>query len=408
MLRLLIVGPKQTGKSSAGNIIFGDEVFQAGHPTSQYMERQGEVHQKQVTVVDTPGWNGRYCSEDTPQDVQQQITHCSSMYAPHAVLMVVRSDETYTETDWLKAQEHLTLLGAWVWTRTIVLFMWADKLGNTSIEEHIERWPALQKLVDKCENRYHAFNKVGESQVRDLLLKIEETAVSNNTEYLLSIFMKAKDENDHLKQTVEQKERIVDDMIKSNTEKDTQIEALKVTVEMERQAEETRKKDREEEICLKLLEAEKESKQLREVIMEKDKMITSLSETCAEKDDIIKEMKQSSEVKEAVSVEPEQEAAASNEPQVMVDHKSEATMLKKAIEEVKRDNENTKKVLKDTIEGVKGLIQKKETDTVHFGKTEHHAIMMNLKTMEELSNQQKKVYTALSSHHKDPTKPSEY
>ncbi|XP_062288124.1 GTPase IMAP family member 8-like isoform X2 [Scomber scombrus] len=405
MLRLLIVGPKQVGKSSAGNIILGDEVFQAGHPTSQCIERQGDVHQKRVSVVDTPGWNGRYRSEDTPQEVQQQITHSASMHAPHAVLVVVRSDETYTETDWLKVDEHLRFLGAWVWTRVIVLFTWGDKLGNTPIEDHIERWPALQRLVDKCGNRYHVFNNAGDTQVSDLLAKIEETKVSNDTEYLLSIFMKAKGENDLLKQTVEEKERIEEEMIKTDTEKDTQIEALKVTVEIERQAEVSQKKDHEEEIRIKLLEAERKNNQLKEVTIQKDKMITSLSERCAEKDDVIKAMKQSSEVKEAVPKEPEQEIAASKKQHTMANHKSEAILLKKTIEEVKRNNEDTKKVLIETIEGMQRLAQKKETDTVHFDKSDRPTLMTPLKTLEDLRKQQEWAFTVLSSHHEDTTKP---
>ncbi|XP_044220878.1 GTPase IMAP family member 8-like [Thunnus albacares] len=434
MLRILIVGPKQVGKSSAGNIIVGDEVFQARHPTSQCTERQGDVHKKRVTVVDTPGWNGRYCSEDTPQEVQQQITDSASIYNPHAVLVVVRSDETYTETDRLKVEEHLSVLGAWVWTRTIVLFMWGEKLGFTPIEEHIERWPALQWLVDKCGNRYHVFNnsnKVGDIQVGDLLAKIEETEVENDSRYLLSSFMKVqesnrklnqsskmiaqqlmkeKEENDLLKQTVEEKERMIEDMIKTAMEKDKQIETLKVTTEMEREAEERRKKDHEEEIGIKLKEAERENNQLKQVIIEKHKMITSLGERCAEKDDVIKAMKESSEVKETAPKKQEQEIAALMKlcknkdealDQMMVDHKREVKELKETIGELKRSNEDAKKALKANIEGTQMQIQKKETDTVHH----HMKTMMNLKTLAELSRQQKWPFTVPANHSGDTTKP---
>lgn len=428
MLRILIVGPKQVGKSSAGNIILGDEVFQAGHPTSRCIERQGDVHKKRVTVVNTPGWNGRYCSEDTPREVQQQITHSASMCAPHAVLVVVRSDETSTETDRLQVEEHLSSLGAWVWTRTIVLFTWGDTLGITSIEEHIERWPALQWLVEKCGNRYHVFNnsnKTGDFQVRDLLAKIEEIEVGNNTGYLLSSFIKVqesnrkldqnskkiarqlvklKKENDLLKQTVKEKERVVEDMIKTDTEKDKQIEDLKVTIEMEREVEERRKKDHEEESGIRLVEAERENNQLKEVIIEKDRMITSLRERCAEKDDVIKATKQRSDVQLCKNKDKELN-------QMMMDQKREAMMdqLKETIGELKRNNGDTKAALKATIEGMQRHHQTKETDTVHFNKNNHHMkTMTNFKTPEKLSRQQKWAFTVTSSHCGDTTKPSEY
>ncbi|XP_070832453.1 GTPase IMAP family member 4-like [Chaetodon trifascialis] len=454
VLQILIVGPKQVGKSSAGNIILSDKVFPAGHSTAQWTERQGDVHKQRVTVVDTPGWHGRYCSSDTPWEVQQQITHSASLCAPipNAVLVVVRSDESFTETDWLKVQEHLSLLGVWVWTRTIVLFTWGDKLGATPIEEHVERWPALQLLVDKCGNRYHVFdnsNESGDIQVRELLSKIEETEVGNDTEHLLHSFMKlqestrklnqssrkiarqlkrARTANDLLRQTVEEKERMVEDKIRTAEKKDEQIEALKTTMEKERETEERRNKDYDDEICRRLVEAERENKQLKQVIMEKNRMILSLSETCAVKDDVIKAAKQSSEQEkkllEETLKEQERETEALKKKlerknkeleQMMTNHKIEAKELKETIEQLKGENEDTMKALKATIKGMQRHYQKKETyrtnemNTVHFDKdNQHRKTVTDLRLIEEFGQQQKWVFTAPLSNCGDTVKPGEY
>ncbi|TDH07069.1 hypothetical protein EPR50_G00119860 [Perca flavescens] len=448
VLRVLITGPKQVGKSSAGNTILGEDVFLVGHPTSECTERRGDVHKKQVTVIEAPGWYGRYCSEDTPREVQQQITHSASLCSPisHAVLVVVRCDESFTETDRLKAEEHLNLLGVWGCTRVIVLFTWGDKLGVTPIEEHIERWPALQWLVDKCGNRYHVFdnlNRVGDIQVRELLSKIEETEVGNDTGQLLRSFMKlqesnkkldqiyqkklrqlkkARRANDLLRQAIEEQERILEDMIKTAEEKDEQIEALKAA--REKESEERENKDAEEEIG-RLVEAERENNQLKQVIIRKDKMITSLSERCAETDDVIKATKQSSEVEKDVLrervMEQEKEAAAFEKKcekkdkeldQMMMNHKREANELKETIEQLKRENEDTKKVLKATIEGMQMHYPKTQTDRanetkkVHFHKGNHHReTMTDLKSLEELGKQQKWASMVPLTHHGNTAKP---
>uniref|UniRef100_A0A667Z1T4 AIG1-type G domain-containing protein n=1 Tax=Myripristis murdjan TaxID=586833 RepID=A0A667Z1T4_9TELE len=298
-LRILIVGPKRVGKSSAANAILGDEVFGAGRPAAQRARRQGDVHNRALTVAVTPGWHGRYCSQDTPQDVLQQITHGASLCAPgpHAFLVVIRSDETFTETDRVKAEEHLGLFGHRVWSRTVVLFTWGDGLGDTAIEEHIERWPALRWLVDKCGNRYHVFdnaNKVASAQVVELLEKVEETEVENDTALMLNTFMtvqesseklahsskqmlrmleEAEIENERLRRTILEKEKIAEDLIKTSTEKDEQIEALQRRIVKERQIEEEMKRHYEQEIGRRLVEAERDNDQLKQMIGDKDKML---------------------------------------------------------------------------------------------------------------------------------------
>lgn len=391
-LRILVVGPKQVGKSSAVNTIFDEEVFPAGHSSFQCCKKQRNIAEKDVSVVDTPGWHGRYYSEDTPQGVQL-ITHSAFLCAPfpHAVLLVLRGDESFTETDRLKVQEHLSLLGVWAWARTVVLFTWGDKLGVTPIEQHIERWPALRWLVDKCGNRYHVFNnsnKASEFQVRELLAKIEETEVENNTGLLLHTIMKlqesngrrnksfkktarqlkkARMDNDDLRQTAEE-------VMRRAEEKEEQIKSLKASAEKERETEGRRNKYF-EEVFRRLVEAEGVNSRLQQVIIGKDRMVLSLSERNALKDVMIKALKRSSELErqalESRVKDDEQEfEALKNEcknkdkelDRMMMNHSREANELRAAIEQLKREKEEAKRFLRAAIKGMRWHCRKEETD----------------------------------------------
>ena len=179
-LRIVVLGWRRSGKSSAGNTILGREEFDSRIRTAQCVKRQGEVAGRQVTVVDTPGWWMSYSVKRTAELDKQEIVRSVSLCppGPGALFLVINLSSAFREEHRKSVVEHLELLSERVWRHTIVLFTRGDWLGDATIEQRIEtEGRALQELIEKCGNRYHVLNnenRADGTQVTELLEKIEE------------------------------------------------------------------------------------------------------------------------------------------------------------------------------------------------------------------------------------------
>ncbi|XDV28320.1 hypothetical protein PO909_031659 [Leuciscus waleckii] len=185
-LRIVLMGYRRAGKSSAGNTILGREEFEL-KKSAQCVKRHGEVADRHITVIEAPGWWRYFSVKESPELLKQEILLSVSLCppGPHAVLLIIRVKDRFKETERKILQEHLDLLSERVWSHTIVLFTHGDSLLDTSIEQHIEsEGPDLQWLLDKCGNRFHVLNNHNRSdatQIKELLEKIEETVAQNNS-----------------------------------------------------------------------------------------------------------------------------------------------------------------------------------------------------------------------------------
>lgn len=183
-LRIVLMGNRNAGKSSTKNTILGRE--EIDFLTYRCVKRNGEVANRHITVIEAPGWWRNKPVEESPELLKQEILLSVSLCppGPHAVLLIIRVDYTFTENNRKVLQGFVDLLGERVWSHTIVLFTHGDSLLDTSIEQHIEsEGQDLQWLLDKCGNRYHVLSnqdRSDDTQIKELLKKIEQTVAQNN------------------------------------------------------------------------------------------------------------------------------------------------------------------------------------------------------------------------------------
>ncbi|KAA0707382.1 hypothetical protein E1301_Tti021032 [Triplophysa tibetana] len=181
---VVLLGWIVSGKTSVGNMIFNDDIFKMGK-TKTCTSHSGDVDDRKITVMDTPGCWKYVSSKFNPGFVRTAILECIKQSEcsgyPHAMVLVIPADTAFKEEQKRVVEEYMAIFGQDVWRHTIVLFTWGDRFPD--IELHIEsEGEALQWLIDKCWNRYHVFdnsNRENGHQVKQLLQKIDEMVEEN-------------------------------------------------------------------------------------------------------------------------------------------------------------------------------------------------------------------------------------
>ncbi|XP_071319066.1 GTPase IMAP family member 8-like [Trachinotus anak] len=186
-LNAVIVGSKGSYKSLVGNTILGRNVFDAVDLTFDCKRGEGEVFERRVTLVQTPGWLRGYRLCDTPELVKTETILSVSLCPPglHGFLLVINAELPFKDIYKRATKEHLEyFFGEKVWDHTIVVFSHRDYLYHKTIEDYINKEAApLQSILEACGNRYHVLCDDGtdhSEKVKQLFAMVDDMVEKNS------------------------------------------------------------------------------------------------------------------------------------------------------------------------------------------------------------------------------------
>lgn len=174
-LLLVLVGPKGSGKSSAGNIILGKEAFKTGTRTLTCQTESCKMEGHSVTVMDTPSLTGK---ETTDQEVMRTITKAAQdLCETLAVFLVVVPLEWNEKKSQGRQQGLKHALGQVSADYRMVLITHVDQVQRegTNEEGFLRKGGLLQQNVDQCGGWFHLFNiaETDRTQISELLEKMD-------------------------------------------------------------------------------------------------------------------------------------------------------------------------------------------------------------------------------------------
>nr|XP_029138626.1 GTPase IMAP family member 4-like [Labrus bergylta] len=194
-LRVVLLGNSWSERSSVGNDIMRDTVFNTGKEANQCEQVRRQIKEKDIVLINTPDLLNPTISEDK---LTEHVTDCVRLSdpGPHVFLLVLQPDD-FTEEYKQRFCRILKRFSDQSFDHSLLLISTPREQGSSVVKIHLQNQP-LKEMIRECRYRYL---ELANLELPELLTRLGQIVKEHNGEHVsCEVFMDAPDDMQRIQQ----------------------------------------------------------------------------------------------------------------------------------------------------------------------------------------------------------------
>nr|XP_029137278.1 uncharacterized protein LOC109999949 [Labrus bergylta] len=188
-LRVVLLGNSWSERSSVGNFIMRETVFNTGKEADQCEQVRRQIKEKDIVLINTPDLLHPTISADK---LTEHLTDCVRLSdpGPHVFLLVLQPDD-FTEEYKQRFCRVLKRFRDQSFEHSLILISTPREQGSSSVKIHLQNQP-LKEMIRECRYRYL---ELANLELPELLTRFSQIVKEHNGEHVICEgFMDAPDD----------------------------------------------------------------------------------------------------------------------------------------------------------------------------------------------------------------------